>query len=138
MNYYRRSGQMDLTDRVAIEVGLCRGETFKKIAKRIGRHPSTIAHEVLENRTHIKNTFYVGKDCKYVRQCRYTNVCGSPESECNRGCKGCRKVDCTKVCSKYISMACHKPEKAPYVCNLCRDRKLCIKNIRRSMMSSTC
>ena len=49
--YYRRSGQMDLTDRVAIETGLCRGESFKKIAHQIGRHPSTIAHEVLENRT---------------------------------------------------------------------------------------
>ena len=46
MNYYKRSGQMDLTDRVAIETGLCRGESFKKIAKRIRRHPSTVAHEV--------------------------------------------------------------------------------------------
>lgn len=36
MNYYKRSGQMDLTDRVAIETGLCRGESFKRIAKRIG------------------------------------------------------------------------------------------------------
>ena len=69
MNYYRRSGQMDLTDRVAIETGLCRGESFKKIAKRIGRHPSTVAHEVLENRTFIHNTYYAGKDCKKVRQC---------------------------------------------------------------------
>ena len=39
--YYKRSGQMDLTDRVAIETGLCRGESFKKIAHQIGRHPST-------------------------------------------------------------------------------------------------
>ena len=35
MNYYRNGGQMDLTDRVAIETGLCRGESFKKIAQRI-------------------------------------------------------------------------------------------------------
>ena len=53
MRYYRRCGQMDLTDRIAIETGLCKGESFKKIARRIGRHPSTVAHEVLENRTHI-------------------------------------------------------------------------------------
>lgn len=128
MNYYRRSGQMDLTDRVAIEVGLCRGETFKKIAKRIGRHPSTVAHEVLENRTYIKNTYYVGKDCKYVRQCKYSDVCNKPESGCRHACKVCRVVDCSTVCKKYISMACHKPEKAPYVCNTCKDRKLCIKD----------
>ena len=55
--YYRRKGQMDLTDRLAIETGLCRGESFKKIAQTIMRHPSTVAHEVLENRTHIKATY---------------------------------------------------------------------------------
>ena len=47
MNYYKPSGQMDLTDRVAIETGLCRGEPFKRIAKRIGRHPSTVAYQII-------------------------------------------------------------------------------------------
>ena len=28
MRYYRRCGQMDLTDRIAIETGLCKGESF--------------------------------------------------------------------------------------------------------------
>ena len=51
MNYYNASGQMDLSDRIAIETGICIGESFKKIAKRLRRHPSTIAHEVKENRT---------------------------------------------------------------------------------------
>ena len=51
MSYYRRNGQMDLTDRLAIETGLCRGESFKKIAKLIQRHPSTVAYEVQTNRT---------------------------------------------------------------------------------------
>ena len=32
--YFRRRGQMDLTDRLTIETGLCRGESFKKIAGR--------------------------------------------------------------------------------------------------------
>lgn len=58
MNYYRRKGQIDLTDRLAIETGLCRGETFKEIAKRIRRHPSTVSHEVLENRTYINATYF--------------------------------------------------------------------------------
>lgn len=69
MSYYKRSGQMDLTDRVAIETGLCRGESFKRIAKRIGRHPTTVAHEVMENRTYIKGTYFAGKDCRHVRTC---------------------------------------------------------------------
>ena len=73
MNYYKRSGQMDLTDRVAIETGLCRGESFKRIAKRIGRHPSTVAHEVLENRTYIKGTYFAGKDCKMCKEMQVKN-----------------------------------------------------------------
>ena len=40
MNYYNASGQMDLSDRIAIETGICIGESFKKIAKRLRRHPS--------------------------------------------------------------------------------------------------
>ena len=128
MNYYHRSGQMDLTDRVAIEVGLCRGESFKKIAKRIGRHPSTVSHEVLENRTHIGATYYAGKDCRIVRKCITTGLCGASDSACHRRCKYCKGFDCRQVCDRYISVACHAPEKPPYVCNTCKHRKLCIKD----------
>ena len=31
MNYYNASGQIDLSDRIAIETGICIGESFKKI-----------------------------------------------------------------------------------------------------------
>lgn len=61
MNYYNASGQMDLSDRIAIETGICIGESFKKIAKRLRRHPSTIAHEVKENRPFIKGNYPNGK-----------------------------------------------------------------------------
>ena len=128
MNYYRRFGQMDLTDRVAIETGLSRGESFKKIARRLGRHPSTIAHEVLENRTHIKATYYAGKDCGKVRMCTVTDLCGASNSACGRRCKYCEGFNCTTACERYESVACHKPESPPYVCNTCKDRKLCIKD----------
>ena len=123
MSYYKRSGQMDLTDRVAIETGLCRGESFKKIAKRIGRHPTTVSHEVFENRTYIKGTFFARKDCRYAKQCVVKNLCDSSEGACNY--KG---YDCTKICNRYESVACHKPDKPPYVCNMCKNRKLCIKD----------
>lgn len=128
MSYYKRNGQIDLTDRVAIETGLCRGESFRKIAERIGRHPSTVAHEVLENRTHIQSTYYAGKDCKKVRLCKQEGICGADESSCHRYCKYCKGFDCRKVCERYVSVACHAPEKPPYVCNTCKNRKLCIKD----------
>ena len=121
-------GQLDLTDRITIETGLCKGESFKKIAKRIGRHPSTVSHEVLENRTYIRNTYFAGKDCRLVRNCRKKGMCGADEYACHFFCKHCIGVDCTKICDKYQSVACRKPERPPYVCNTCKERKLCIKD----------
>ncbi|SFB09135.1 Transposase and inactivated derivatives, IS30 family [Acetitomaculum ruminis DSM 5522] len=127
MNFMYK-GQLDLTDRITIETGLCKGESFKKIAKRIGRYPSTVSHEVLENRTYIRNTYFAGKDCRLVRNCRKKGMCGADEYACHYFCKHCRGVNCTKICDKYQSVACRKPERPPYVCNTCKERKLCIKD----------
>ncbi len=128
MSYYRRSGQMDLTDRVAIETGLCGGETFREIAERIRRHPRTVAHEVLVNRTHIRAAYFHGVDCRRAKSCNKKGLCGAPEDICHRPCTLCREYDCRKMCKAYESMACHKPDSPPYVCNTCRDRRLCIKD----------
>ena len=37
-------------------------------------------------------------------------------------------MDCQKYCGKYVSRACHKFEKSPYVCNNCSEKKLCSKD----------
>lgn len=111
--YYNASGQMDLSDRIAIETGICIGESFKKIAKGLRRHPSTIAHEVKENRTFIKGNYPNGKDCRMARQCTVRNLCGCDEEACNTKCRLCRGVDCTKVCDRYVSVACHKFDSPP-------------------------
>lgn len=37
-------------------------------------------------------------------------------------------MDCTKVCDRYVSVACHKFDSPPYVCNNCKDKKLCNKD----------
>lgn len=124
MSYYRK-GQMDLSDGIAIETGICRGESFKRIAKRVGRHPSTIAHEVKENRTYIQGNFFCGNDCRFARQCREKHVCG--DEECDVHCVRCRETNCHRYCERYVSMECRKHEKAPYVCNLCSQKKLCNK-----------
>ena len=124
----KKAGQLDLTDRLAIETGLCRGESFKKIAKTIHRHPSTVAHEVLENRTFIQGTYYFGKDCRYAHDCLKKGMCGALESACNTPCKKCKGFDCRTACSRYQSMACNIPAKPPYVCNTCHDRRYCFKD----------
>lgn len=127
---YNRKGQMNLSDRIAIETGICRGDSFKKIAKRIHRHPSTVAHEVKENRTFIKGVYPCGKDCKYVKTCRKKQLCGCDDYACAYPCRTCRGIDCRTVCDSYESIACHKFERAPYVCNTCpyHKKSYCIKD----------
>lgn len=48
--------------------------------------------------------------------------------ECEQNCCRCRRFDCQKHCKKYVSRACHKFDRAPYVCNNCPEKKLCVKD----------
>lgn len=125
MNYYKNHGQLDLSDRLAIEIGICHKDSLKKIAKLLGRHPSTIAHEIKENRTFIPGNYFLGKDCRKVRTSVVHNLCG--EEDCNQNCCRCRKYKCQDKCERYVSSACHKYDVAPYVCNTCYEKKLCVK-----------
>lgn len=126
MVYYKKEGQMDLSDRIAIETGISNKDSFKKIGKLLHRHPSTIAHEIKENRTFIPGNYFLRKDCRFVRQHVQHHVCG--DESCEENCCRCRSVDCQKYCDKYVSRACHKFEKPPYVCNNCSEKKLCSKD----------
>lgn len=126
MFYYKKEGQMDLSDRIAIETGISNKDSFKKIGKLLHRHPSTISHEIKENRTFIAGNYFLRKDCRFVRQHVQHHVCG--DESCEENCCRCRSVDCQKYCEKYVSRACHKFEKPPYVCNNCSEKKLCSKD----------
>jgi len=120
-------GQMVLTDRVAIEVGLAKGDSFKKIAKIIGRHPVTVAREIKENRTKLQAAFPCGNDCKYFTNCHKRQMCGADIEACNKDCKRCRGFNCRENCDDYESAECMKTEKPPYICNTCSYRKQCKK-----------
>lgn len=127
MNYYKKHSQMTLSDRLAIEVGIERKESFKTIAKRLGRHPSTIAHEVKENRTFIHGNYPGGNDCKFARQCAVKHICGEDDF-CNYRCRLCKAHNCHEYCDKYVSVRCNKWESAPYVCNTCHKKRICWKD----------
>ena len=62
MAYYKKEGQMALSDRIAIETGISNKDSFKKIGKLLYRHPSTIVHEIKENRTFIAGNYFLKKD----------------------------------------------------------------------------
>ena len=126
INYYNKRGQMDLSDRFAIETGLLAKQSFKKIAETIRRHPVTVAREVKENRTFLKGSFLGSKNCKYAQHCNEKHLCGT--DACNHKCKYCKGVDCRKLCERYVSTACEKVNKPPYVCNVCEKRRMCAKD----------
>ena len=58
--------QLTLSDRVAIEAGLCTGKTLKKIAEDIGRNPTTISREIKTNRSYIHGSFYRNRQIKHT------------------------------------------------------------------------
>lgn len=120
------SNRLDLTDRIAIEYALCSGKSFKEIAKKLSKSPSTISREVLNNREFIHGTFFLGNDCRHSRSCKRMHVCGN--KNCGKFCIRCRSYDCRDGCLQYKPYHCSKIEHPPYVCNNCYQRKDCCKN----------
>lgn len=128
LDYIPNNTQLDLTDRVAIEVGLARKESFAQIAKTLKKHPHTISREVHDNRTHMPSEYPFGNDCRWYPSCTRRNLCGADEYACSAPCKKCKEFNCHDVCEKYDSMECRKTDKPPYVCNTCYYRTMCKKN----------
>lgn len=118
-------GQLTLSERIAIEVGIYRKDSFKRIAREINRHPSTIAQEVLKNRTRIQGVYPFANDCKFAKQCKNAHVCGN--RYCYMRCAICKHENCHDHCSKYFSKRCSEWESAPYVCNTCMKKGVCKK-----------
>ena len=63
---YMNNNKLNLSDRTSIEIGIAKGEDFKTIAKKLGRHPSSISREVKNNRTFMRGIYPFGNDCKFV------------------------------------------------------------------------
>lgn len=123
---YRSKSHLDFSDRVAIETGLLQGLSFKEIARKIGRHASTIAHEVKVNRTFIGGIFSYGKDCMLAHACKEKHLCAL--EYCTRKCRTCLNKDCRSLCGRYQKSGCSKIFKPPYVCNRCSARRACTRN----------
>lgn len=122
--YKHPRSQLDMTDRIAIETGILLGDSFKKIAANLGRHPSTISGEVKRNRSFIKGSFYHGNNCKYASVCAHRNVCG--DMNCKRKCPACAVRNCHDYCPTYMPRSCKRPKSPPYVCNRCSQRGSCV------------
>ena len=114
--------QLTLKERKEIEEGLARGDSFRSIARLIGRSPSTVSREVRENR-HVKAFKGRKGACRDRNWCKRVGVC----AECVREgayCAGCDARDCRDHCAAYADqMACDALVSAPWVCNGCRKNR---------------
>jgi Transposase and inactivated derivatives, IS30 family len=120
-----------LSQRIMIEKGLVENKSFSKIAREIGKDPTTVSKEV---RRHSKakerpDADYTSTPCINRKSCTISGLC---DEQCGRRCKICRrpKFKCIDVCPNYKVAECEKLKKAPYVCNGCGKKTHCLM-IRR-------
>ena len=128
----KRNKHLTFEDRVLISDFLTEHLSFKEIARRLGKDPTTIAKEVKKNSI----LFQTGSSGKKFNNCAYRNTCtkSSVCPDCNqkRMPKYCRFCpECIHFCDVYKPVSCPKLSKPPYVCNGCTERTRCTleKNI---------
>jgi len=116
------------TQRIMIEKGLLDGESFAAIARKIKKHPSTVAKEVKKYRYFPEREASGSKlPCALRNNCQIRFLCD--KKDCVKLCKSCynpsREADCKELCPDYTITVCPKIQKAPYVCNGCQKIKRC-------------
>lgn len=112
-------------ERNIIEQRLISRESFKSIARELGKDPTTIAKEV-KNHIQFRKTGCYGKvfnDCRHRFGCSVTHLCGN--LRCRRYCRFCKSFMCSSLCHEYQKKICPRLSKPPYVCNGCEDKLSC-------------
>jgi IS30 family transposase len=112
-------------DRIVIEERLTQGESFKSIARQLGKDPTTISKEI-RNHLQFRQKGCYGRpfnDCRNRMQCPVQHLCGN--RQCNRFCRFCRSLRCSTLCPDYEQQICSKLSNPPYVCNGCSKKKSC-------------
>ncbi len=113
-------------DRLIIQQSLRNHESFKDIAKRIGKDCTSVSREI---RRHLVTT-YTGNmgnaliDCGKRNRCPARSICG--DRSCTRGnCVNCKPHCSPEGCGFYEKEICPALQKPPYVCTGCSKRNRC-------------
>ena len=101
---------LSLDERFDIENSLCKGLSFKEIARNIGKDCTTISREI-RNHYIVKNTGGIGRQ---FNNCIYRTTCP------NKG-KNCK----LSSCAEFVEEKCSLLNKPPYVCNGCKLKTQC-------------
>jgi IS30 family transposase len=116
---------LTLDDRNYIHSGLNTGLSFRQIAHRLDKDPSTISKEVRLHRISLA-TGAVGRipnKCIHRTECTIGGLCDDPT--CQRDfCRYCRK--CNSKCPDFLEEHCFRLSRPPYVCNGCDLLHRCI------------
>lgn len=120
----RKNKHLSLDERSTIKSMLDSSESFKFIARRLGRDCSTISKEI---RSHMlfQKTGCLGhhfNNCANKRNCTVSKLCHSDTCTFKR-CSNCPK--CYLYCPDYLKQRCDRLALPPYVCNGCKNRTKC-------------
>lgn len=120
-----KNKHLSLEDRTQIKIKLDAACSFRKIAKDLGKSPTTISNEVKTRRLVVKkggfNRPY--NPCSYRFNCKLSGYC--KDRHCSKvTCFGCKKV-CSETCAYFREEFCVLLEKPPYVCNACEKKARC-------------
>ncbi len=114
---------LSLSDRIKIETGLNEGVSLYRIAKEIGKHPTTISNEIKNRRVSIgRRQTKTKPQCINYAHCTIKGLC--TDVKCSRYmCRDC--FSCKDICPDYIPGECKRLKKAPFVCNGCEKYNSC-------------
>jgi len=112
-------------ERLEIEHSLRQGASLKQIAKKIGKHHSTLSREIFSRRTPSNKGAYgrITNRCVRSATCNRRQLCVD-KPDCVRRCATCSR--CNRVCPDFQEEVCAKLSRAPYVCNGCKDESRCV------------
>lgn len=118
---------LNLEARILIETLLNETNSFKSIARHLGKDCTTISKEVKAHICFDKTGAYghAFNDCRlaFLHQCSIQKVCYHCTASNTRLCWTCGK--CNSSCISYEKYLCPKLSKPPYVCNGCQQRSKC-------------
>ena len=113
------------SERLEIEHGLRHRLSLKKIAAKIGKHHSTVAREVLARSVASDKGAFgrVTNRCVSRLSCDRRQLC-EDQPDCVKRCSACRR--CNAACPDFKEEVCAKLAEPPYVCNGCKDERVCV------------
>lgn len=115
---------LTLDDRMYIQIKLNDGVSFSKIAKDLGKDPTTISKEIRNHITIKRNQAY--NPCALIEGCvHHRDLCFPCESIRYVPCGKCTLHSCYDSCPDFKLKTCRKLLSAPYVCNGCNERQRC-------------